>query len=273
MLRVDIESDLVVGLLAEEDVPTGGATPSGASGARAEASGKAENGESKTPVQLEEPKILKIFTTAKNNIEAAKGLNCVMHTWRPAYSLCERCKRPFCYADLVKFEGNFYCLEDIDFVSGGKTAKTYAKNAFSYAAGLSFFINALIFTYFAYPTASFIVGDLLTSLSTSTLSLFVSNYFFQIINIILALASFLSGIIILATYKRGFQFGAVMGVFTLMMSSYEYMNSSTSYLLLATAVSIASIAFLIYSRMSSVSIKAEEHVEPNDIEWPKPEVF
>ncbi len=234
-----------------------------------------QQGQEESKRTYEEPRLLKIFASAKNNIEAAKGQNCVMHPWRPAYSLCERCKRPFCYADLVKYEANLYCLEDIDVVSGGRTEKpVYRKNIFSYLAGLFFMLNAAIFGYFTYPTASFVVDGLLASLSQVAFYSFMSTYFFQTMNLFLTLLSFLSAITILATYRRGFGFGLVMGIFTLMVSSYEYLNSSISYLLLVTAIAVSAIALLIYSRMSSVSVKAaEEKIEPNDIEWPKPEVF
>ncbi|MEM0154774.1 MAG: hypothetical protein QW814_02990, partial [Methanothrix sp.] len=43
--------------------------------------------------------------------EAAEGLSCVWHPWRPAYAICNYCHRPFCFEDIVEQNGHYYCLE------------------------------------------------------------------------------------------------------------------------------------------------------------------
>ena len=51
-----------------------------------------------------------------NVVASAKGLKCSIHPWREAYAVCSKCGMPYCYVDIIKKNGKYYCLDDISTV-------------------------------------------------------------------------------------------------------------------------------------------------------------
>ncbi|MEM3228031.1 MAG: hypothetical protein QW774_01570 [Candidatus Micrarchaeaceae archaeon] len=233
-------------------------------------------GEAETEQELAEvlPGPKKLSKTEKDSIEAAKGLTCVLHPWRPAYAICSYCKRPFCYADLVEYDGKFYCLEDIDKVATGrKPAAVTSYNRFSSAAGGIFLVTAIIFGYFIYPQLSYIASYV----SASGLTAFVLNYqkyATPLLNTIIILMLIAAGVNVLVRRGKGSYSSAILGGLIIVAISYEYLNSSISYLLLTSLLGFISIVLLAYGRVAKSATEEEAEVkQTNTIEWPRLETF
>jgi hypothetical protein len=214
----------------------------------------------------------KLSRSAKDSIKAAKGMSCTNHPWRGAYAICNYCKRPFCYADLMAYSGNLYCLEDIDYVSGSRSTSDYSKNAFSYAAAAIFIANALVLGYFNYPNIIFLAGDL-QAIGASFLHTLIIEYTYSVINITVMAFGLISGLAIVASKKKGMILASGMGFLSLVATSYQYMNTGIIYLLISTGILFIGIVSLLISRISAEVISTEEQITPNDIAWPRPEIF
>ncbi len=227
----------------------------------------------------------KLGRSAKDNIAGAKGRVCVNHPWRRAYSLCNYCKRPFCYADLISYNKSLYCLEDIDYVSRNTVPVKYSRNIFTNIAALVLVINSAVVVYLTYPSIISLLNSLgthinainvpgvaLTTLITTAVSTF-SAYPFQSVYVAVALLSFLSGISVFAS-RHGFYFGIIVAFFTLLVFSYEYLSGiQYTYVIIISGIAFVEIAVLAYSRMSSITFAPDEDAARKYIDWPRPETF
>ncbi|MEM0159391.1 MAG: hypothetical protein QW144_01365 [Candidatus Micrarchaeaceae archaeon] len=216
----------------------------------------------------------KLTKTEKESIDAAKGLTCVLHPWRPAYAICSYCKRPFCYADLVEYNDKFYCLEDIDKVATGREAIAITSyNRFSNAAGAIFLATAVIFGYFIYPQLAYIAGYIASS-GFGAFLLNYQKYATPLLNMIITLMFIAAGINVLVRRGKGSYSSAILGGLIIVAISYEYLSSSISYLLLTSLLSFASIALLAYGRAAKSATEEEMEIKsPGTIEWPRLETF
>ena len=216
----------------------------------------------------------KLTKKEKGNIKAARGMNCVNHPWRPAYSMCEYCKRPFCYADLISYGKNFYCLEDIDKVSS-RTAKEARKvpKMLLNAIGMLFLASAGLLAYFVWPQAQL----LYLQITSQGLGLFLAtlnyNYVLQLINVGTVLFGFIAAVMIFVKHDNGLFVAGSIAAVTVMIVSYEYLNTDTFYLAVVGLLEILNIAVLAYGRMNMVEASYEKEVEPMDIDWPGIETY
>ncbi|MDE1873792.1 MAG: hypothetical protein KGI04_01580 [Candidatus Micrarchaeota archaeon] len=149
-------------------------------------------------------------------------------------------------------------------------------NAFSSVAGLLFVANALIFGYFILPQAGFVLGYIAQK-GFSTLVLNWSyEYGTSFINLILALLSGVSGLLMLANIKRSHLICGATGSMMLLAVSFEYLTSSALYLLVVTFVTFIGVVALAYARMSAISVVEQEEEAmpmPAEVNWPKIETF
>lgn len=223
---------------------------------------------------VEAPKAKKkVSKNEKSEMAAAKGLSCVNHPWRQAYAICKYCSRPFCYADLMEHDGNFYCIEDLDQATDKKAAKGNSLGAFAIIAALLFIINSGVLAYFA-PGQIFFVGDKLISGQFSILIATHSQaYYLELANFAVFILGIVSCFAILSKKNAGFFFGAIVAAGSAVIISYQYLNDSTYYLLGMSIIAFIEIVMLTFSRMSAGREIEEEELNPMDIDWPRPEVF
>ena len=80
--------------------------------------------------------------------EMARGLFCSVHQFRHAYALCAYCHRPFCFEDIVEYQKDYYCIEDIDRVTARYTEKL--TNEYSISSLITSFIMIGGFVLFFY---------------------------------------------------------------------------------------------------------------------------
>jgi hypothetical protein len=224
--------------------------------------------------EAEAPKVnKKVSKNEKSEMAAAKGLSCVNHPWRQAYAICNYCSRPFCYADLMEHDGNFYCIEDLDQATDKKAAKGGSLGAFAIIAALLFIINSGVLAYFA-PGQIFFVGDKLLAGQFSILVATHSQaYYLELANFAVFVLGIISCFAILSKKSAGFFFGAVVAAVSAVIISYQYLNDSTYYLLGMSVIAFIEIVMLTFSRMSAGREIEEEELNPMDIDWPRPEVF
>ncbi len=146
-------------------------------------------------------------------------------------------------------------------------------NSFSMVTGVIFIVNAAVFGYFIYPQSEFVIGYMLKSGIQNFAFQWNYNYSFTMANAILALASALSGILMFTRFRLNHLAGGVTATLLIIAGSYEYLNSSASYLLLVSVLAFASIIALAFTRMSAVSMYEGEEPLPHEIPWPRLETF
>ncbi len=223
------------------------------------------------------------FTVVQEKIQSqedVKKLYCINHPWRHAYAICDRCKLPYCYVDLIAFKKRFYCLQDIDFAARQKieTAEgTFSPNNFSIIASGMFLANSILLIYSTYHQMEFLFSSTFSAGLSGMLQFFLNlnpQYYLPFANTLIIIFGFVSATAILRKSPASFGFGFIFAFISLLIVAYEYLNSSVTYLLVSSLLMLITISFATFSRMSSESQLAEEsyNMVPS-VEWPKPEVF
>ncbi|MDE1804752.1 MAG: hypothetical protein KGH59_03140 [Candidatus Micrarchaeota archaeon] len=216
----------------------------------------------------------KIVKNAREQRQAAKDQVCLNHPWRPAYAICDFCERPFCYADMMEYGGRYYCLQDIDRVSGKHEAARKPANIFTIVAAMLFFGNAIIIGYFTAPQLGFLSNFVSSANPNSLLSALNASYTIQLFNLGMILLCVMAGILllILGSGTRAFYSAGVIGTVILITISSEYLNSNySSTILIETIISLLDIVFLAYGNMSAATVSYSTDIGPVDIEWPRVE--
>ena len=222
--------------------------------------------------QMQQQKKKKFTKIEEESIEAAKGMMCINHPWRPAYAICNYCKRPFCYADLVEYNGAFYCLEDIDKVTGpGASISPTRFNSFTAISSVFFLANATILGYFIYPQALFLIKYINNVGFVNFLNSLTYSYGISFINLILVVLGLFAGLILYAKNKKWFYISWAIDAFILIIVSYEYLTLNSSYLLAISVLAFINIGTLAYSRLSASTEVVSEIKE--EVNWPKVEIF
>ncbi len=208
--------------------------------------------------------------------EAAKGMNCVWHPWRPAYAICGYCHRPFCFEDTMEFNKEYYCLEDIDNISSTLKEKIGSSaNTSSIFAGILLMFAFLTFFYYSNGQVIFVFQYLnrvglpffATHMNYSYASALIESLF-MLLGLATALLLFLQS-------RKGFYIGVFTCLCSVVLFSYQYITTATLYLGAVTALSFLGFVALLYSGAASASTTdTRELIEPptaleNDmIHWP-----
>ncbi len=208
-------------------------------------------------------------------VASARGLKCSIHPWREAYAVCSKCGLPFCYVDIIKKSGKFYCLDDISTVEAEELHKNVAKNNFFTGVGGIFLLfNGFYLIYIFYPQALVLYHSALTSLTAKGMMTLVTNYYYpSIANLVAIIASFAAGLTAAVWGRR--RSGIVIGFLIFMLISYEFMNSSgVDFLILPMIVSFLSMILMVLGNMSAVrAVNELVDEEYRHVDWPRPEVF
>ncbi|MCL5239309.1 MAG: hypothetical protein M1286_02470 [Candidatus Marsarchaeota archaeon] len=162
-------------------------------------------------------------------------------------------------------------LEAEQLETGGK--EKAERNAFSTFAGLLFVINGIVLGYFILPQSSFVIGYILKSGLSSLLLNWSYEYGTSVINLIFTVLSAASGLLMLGGVRKSHMLSGIVGSVMLIAVSFEYLNSSATYLLIATVITFVSVIALTYARMSAVSDSEREAPVPQEINWPRIETF
>ncbi|MEM3839003.1 MAG: hypothetical protein QXF01_00265 [Candidatus Micrarchaeaceae archaeon] len=238
----------------------------------------------KAPEQQQNQEPSRKSKTISQNIKAAGGLKCVNHPWRNAYALCNYCSRPFCYADLIPYSKNLYCIEDIDRVSSGSFSGTAGGrgNPITSIAGILMILNAGITTYLNYYGIILLVNALKAEFALSggaiqpsliyALSEKLIAYPFQAVSLFTASILLISGLITVVS-RRGIYFALFVDLVVMFAFPYEYfVTGQDSMLIIAVTAFVTLVAFA-FGRIGSGSIAAEGGTAQKYMDWPRPEAF
>ncbi|MCL5102398.1 MAG: hypothetical protein M1544_03520 [Candidatus Marsarchaeota archaeon] len=200
--------------------------------------------------------------------EAATGLSCVWHPWRPAYAICNYCHRPFCFEDIVEENGHYYCLEDIDKV-GSSSAISEISGKANYVnvgvvSGILYVAVFLLFILFASGPLSSAISysnsvGLFTFLSTAKL--------YQLLLILESagtLLAFVSGFLVLLRTKAGIALGPVSAILAILMFGYGFVAYGTLYAIIIAGIAIVALITQVYSIIGSGSQEAVEEKSKNE---------
>ena len=210
-----------------------------------------------------------------NVVVSAKGLKCSIHPWREAYAVCSKCGLPFCYVDIIKKSGKYYCLDDISTVEAEEVHKNVSKNNFFTGVGGIFLLfNGVYMAYIFYPQALVLYHSALVSLTVNGITKLITDYYYpSMANLAAIIASFAAGLAAVAHGRR--RVGIVIGFLIFMLISYEFMNSiGVNFLILPMIVSFMSMILMVLGNMSAVrAVNELVDEEYKHIDWPRPEVF
>ncbi len=197
----------------------------------------------------------KISRSEEQSRAEAKGQSCVWHPWRPAYAICNYCSRPFCYEDIVEYNNNYYCLEDIDKVSVGAPKETSVKYSNLSMVSASFFVlSFLLFVYFANAQVAY-VSKYANSLGFfDFLARLNIAYGITIIGTILSVFNLVVGILIFARSEKWFALGLGISALDVFIFSYSYLSTTQAYQIAIAISSFLALILLLVSREAYESV-------------------
>lgn len=189
--------------------------------------------------------------------EAATGLACVWHPWRPAYAVCDYCHRPFCFEDIVEHAGRYYCLEDIDEVTKGAVQELLGYGPAALIGGGLLAVTFVAFLYMAGGQIAYIINYANTIGFFAFVGHIQLSYVLTLLGIIVVLFELIAGALLLARAKSGFGASLSASLAGILFFSYVYLDISALYALVVSAVSIASLAALIVSTRTMHLVETE----------------
>gem|GEM_PF-4319409 len=206
----------------------------------------------------------------------SKSDMCFNHPWRRAYARCSYCKRPFCYADLVEYHKQQYCLEDLGYAAESRTKNTSTPNRFTYLASILFLASSLMIFYYTYPQLALITSLIGQVGVRQFLRQLTYSSDVIILSLIFAVAGFVSSVTVLSNSGRRFLVSSGILFVMILFFSYEYLSTTSTgtpdYFFYVTIILFLNLLMLVLSRIGFVG-RSSEKVLIEQIEWPKIEVF
>ena len=214
-------------------------------------------------------------TTNSANEPDISRMTCINHPWRQAYALCEYCKRPFCYADMMPSNNKLYCLEDIDRATRMHLKHTEAPSRFIYITSIMFALCTILLVYLVYVPANYLAIAATSAGFSKALIGVALNYSITIADLFLAFLSFVAALLMLRRTSMSFGFGASVLALILILTSYEYLTSNAQNLYIILSVTLINMGILSVAKMDiSGSINSRQsRMSLEGIEWPRPELF
>ena len=208
------------------------------------------------------------------SIKLAKGQFCVNHPWRHAYAVCNVCRLPYCYIDIMQDQGKLYCLNDIDQSATSSDADLNPSvNSFTAISSVIFLANSALLGYYVYPQALYLATNAVNSGTISSLLTIGQSYYLPLANMAIVVFGVIAAFSVFRKSIYGFALGLLVSMVGLMLVLYEYLNSSVPYLFVSSALLLLSLASMTYSKMSAAKEVIEQNSTVSEIEWPKTETY
>ena len=162
--------------------------------------------------------------------EKAKGLFCSMHPFRHAYAICAYCHKLFCFEDIIEFQKDYYCMEDI----GSIESKHVQKLSFEYSTS-SFVTSSIMlaaFVLFFYYTHAQLVYTFNFVLSNPLG--FVTNlgsnfaYLISIVTLGTMILAFGAALYILLGSRGGHMLASMLSIAAVVLLTYQYLGTLRS---------------------------------------------
>ncbi|MDE1832946.1 MAG: hypothetical protein KGH58_00835 [Candidatus Micrarchaeota archaeon] len=202
--------------------------------------------------------------------EAAQNLHCTWHPWRKAYARCNYCHRPFCFEDIADYNGNYYCLEDVDKAPAytGEEKEVYSTyNGLSIVAGMMMLAMFVIFIVFANGQLAYIIGyanavgifDFLASINY--------NYIAALAQGVISVFAIVAAMLLFVQSLRGYAIALLTVFADVAMASYQYLNSGTAYLAVIAGIGFVTVIVLAYSRNNFESAPSSQYMPAEGQEY------
>ncbi len=205
--------------------------------------------------------------------EAASSKTCLWHPWRGAYAICKSCRRAFCFQDIIEFNKDYYCLEDIDNASSKPVfSAIQPSNRMATVSGLLMLAAVLTFFYFSHAQVLYILGYV----HEIGLPFFIVNinynYAFALLESIIMAIAFGSAIMLFVRPLSGFYVVVSVCLASAMLFSYQYTSTGTLYLGIVDVLIFGAFAALIFSITRYAPAQSEE-INPlaalnKNVAWP-----
>ncbi len=214
-------------------------------------------------------------TKASAEAKSVKNVSCINHPWRGAYAYCATDGLPYCFVDLISYEGKMYCLNDIDAALrlGSKQSSPSTRNGFSMLSSALLLLNSAMILYYTQNQARFILGAAIKQGVISFIFNLNPLYFFPVADILVIAFGILGALFMLKNSVYLFSFAFFMTFGSAFIMGYQYLSNSTGYALASSIIFLITASVLVYSRMSSVTTTSDKYLAPTQMDWPKPEVF
>ncbi|MCL4380772.1 MAG: hypothetical protein M1331_00090 [Candidatus Marsarchaeota archaeon] len=224
-------------------------------------SAEAENKAKKTGGGTKANKEKETYSTFANESAAAGSSSkyCFNHPWRYAYAICDICKKPFCFEDIVEYKHKHYCSSDID-----KVSKTVYETNFieysnlSYVSIISFFLTFFVFSYYANEEIISIVDKIIAK-QILLPGLFNMTYVFLAGSCALVFLQVVAAFLVLIRVKKSYMLSIGTSILSILLFMYIYLNSNASYYIYIVGTTfLAFITLLVSAKMyKRVDIKNE----------------
>jgi hypothetical protein len=201
-----------------------------------------------------------IKSTQQQSRDAAKGKACTNHPWIESYAMCAYCHRPFCFRDIIEFNRNYYCLEDIDHVSTEYATKvTSARNNIALVSGALLMVAFALFIYFANVQ----VANALLYLHNAGLPFFLAHinysYTFSLLEAILMVLCFVDAMLLFVHTSNATYIGTLACFFTVTTFCYEYLSTGMFY--------FAVVAIIVFGAFVTILLSERNYV-PEEVSSP-----
>jgi hypothetical protein len=238
-----------------------------------ENSQKENNPAASKPQQRKQPEVES--NAANMQPKDVKGAFCINHPWREAYAYCAKCGLPYCFVEIMKYDGKMYCLDDIDSVqkAAGENENTVQRNSFSMLASVLLFANIAAIAYYTWKSTALLISLIL---SQGVLNFFVhlnQLYLFPIANVSVEVFGVIAAFVVLGRRFSAFTFSFIVTFVSVFIMVYQYLSNSETYALISSIILMIALSAMVYSRMTSETSKSESFASAPEVEWPKPEVF
>ena len=193
--------------------------------------------------------------------EMAKGLYCSMHPFRHAYAICAYCHKPYCFEDIIEFQKDYYCMEDI----GSIESKRVQKLSFEYSTS-SFVTSAImlaafvLFFYFSNAQLVYTFNFILSG-PWSFLMNITANFIYVIsmVTLVAMILAFGAALYILLGSRGGHMLASMLSIAVVGLLTYQYLGTLKEYYAIIAVLEFA--AFL-----SAVHAAAAGAVVYNQVE-------
>ncbi len=184
----------------------------------------------------------------------AKEFSCVAHPFRQAYAICAYCHRPFCFEDIIEFQKDYYCIEDIDRVTEHHQERLTSEYSAS-SLITSFILTAcfVLFLYYSHDQLMYIIGLIAANPVgfAGTVSL---AYAVSLASLVVAVLGLGAAVYILLGSRQSHVMASALSIMAVMLFTYQYVSTGTEYLAIITVLEFGAFLAAVHSAASGAVV-------------------
>jgi hypothetical protein len=199
-----------------------------------------------------------------NSKAMARGRYCTAHPFRNAYAICSYCHRPFCFEDIMEYQKDYYCIEDLDRITAEHSEKlSYEYSTSSLITSFILIGSFLVFVYFANGQLGYIFGYI-----ASSPLLFLGNinlvYVIGLISLAVMIVGLAAAIYILLGSRQGHIAAATISMVAVLFFASQYVGTGTPYFAVVAVLQFAAFLFAVNSASSGALIYDKVYEDWNE---------